>query len=403
MLNDPVSGLIRIGSETAWEIINHPYFQRLRRIRQLGFTSIVFPGANHTRFEHALGAYKLMNDAVQSLRSRGVQISDEESEALQLAILLHDIGHGPFSHALENSIVPNITHEELSLIFMDSLNRQLKGRLDLAIRIFRNEYPRKFFHRLISSQMDIDRLDYLQRDSFYTGVAEGNIGSGRIVSILNVKDDELVIDHKGIYSVESFLISRRLMYWQVYLHKTVISAEQLLLKILKRAKFLADLGIELYSGTAFSFFLYSDIKSSDYNKSNILDNFAGLDDFDIFSAIKIWTEHSDKIMSNLCRRLVSRNLFKIEIADKPFINERIQQLMNEFRLKYPFSEEETAYFIFSDSVQNYFYDPEGTKINILLKDGSIVDISNNLSGFNLALPTDPVERFFLCYPKNLSF
>ena len=344
-----------------------------------------------------------MTDAVQSLKLRSVDISDEESEALQLAILLHDIGHGPFSHALENSIVSNITHEELSLIFMDQLNLQFKGKLALAIRIFKDEYERKFFHQLINSQLDIDRLDYLQRDSFYTGVAEGNIGPGRIVSILNVKDDQLVVDHKGIYSIENFLMSRRLMYWQVYLHKTVISAEQLLLKILKRAKYLAGQGVELYSSPAFHFFMYNDIKATDFIKSNILDNFAGLDDIDIFSAIKVWCDHSDKVLANLCKRLVGRKLLKIEIADEPFKEDRIQELMKIFTVKYKLGSDEAGYFIFSDSVRNFFYDLKGTKINVMLGNGRIVDISNTLSGFNLSVPTDPDERFFLCYPKNLSF
>jgi HD superfamily phosphohydrolase len=401
ILNDPVSGFIRISEKIYSDIIDHPYFQRLRRIKQLGLTDLVFPSANHTRFQHTLGAFMLMQEALEILRHKGVNISDEEMKAASLAIMLHDIGHGPFSHALENSIVANVDHEEISLSFMNFFNDFTNGNLDLCLKMFTNKYERPFFHDLISGQLDIDRLDYLRRDSFFSGVREGNVGSQRIVQIMNVVDEKLVFERKGIYSIENFLIARRIMYWQVYLHKTVLAAEQILIKIFKRAKELVKAGQKIKCNHNLDFFLNYDISLNDFNNPKVLNKFAALDDYDIIVAIKDWTKHRDKVLSDLCRRLIERDLFKVEISKKVFDKKRIGELSNKLSKEFGLSENEKSYFVFSDFVQNSLYDYKSSKINVLKSDGQIVDISDVSSGFNTSLISDPDQEFFLCYPKEL--
>ena len=332
IINDPVYGFINIPGDLIFDLIENPWFQRLRNIRQLGLTSFVYPGANHSRFQHCLGAMHLMEMAISTLRSKGTYISPEEEEAVFCAILLHDSGHGPFSHALENSIISGITHEDLSLLLMKELNERFGGRLELAIEIFKGNYKRRFLHDLIAGQIDMDRLDYLRRDSFFTGVIEGSVGSDRIIRMLNVVNDELVVDEKGIYSLEKFLIARRLMYWQVYMHKTVIASETLLVNVLKRAKQLASEGRDLYATPALRFFLYNSIGPEDllqegtFTPGLIAANFTRLDDTDIYVAAKYWADDSDKILAELAGRLMQRNLFAVELQDKPFSDERIEEL-----------------------------------------------------------------------------
>jgi HD superfamily phosphohydrolase len=397
-----VGGFVRVSEKIHLDLIDHPYFQRLRRINQLGLTHLVFPGANHTRFQHALGAYQLMNETIENLRNKDVDISSDESKALLTAILLHDIGHGPFSHALEESIVGSTNHEDISLFLMKSLDKKFGGELTQGIELFQDHYHRPFFHELISSQLDIDRLDYLRRDSFYTGVSEGSIGSDRIIRMMNVRNDQLVIEQKGIYSIENFLIARRLMYWQVYLHKTVISAEQLMVKILARAKELSGRKIKLPAIDSLAFFLENDIQKEDFNNEEVLNKFVGLDDNDIIQSVKLWTNSSDQVLSMLCNNLLNRKLFKIEFFNSEVNEQKITELKSQIVTKYKVCHEDSKYFVFSDSVTNYFYDVSGTKINILLNNESIVDITNTLSGFNVSILTDPVQRYYLCYPKILT-
>lgn len=402
IINDPVGGFIRVSEKIHIDLIDHPYFQRLRRIKQLGLTNLVYPGAQHTRFQHALGAFQLMNETIENLRNKDIPISADESKALLIAILLHDIGHGPFSHALEESIVESTDHEDISVFLMKSLNKKFHGELEQGIQLFQDEYDRPFFHELISSQLDVDRLDYLRRDSFYTGVSEGSIGSDRIIRMMNVRNDNLVIEQKGIYSIENFLIARRLMYWQVYLHKTVISAEQLMVKILARAKELSRRRIKLSASPSLAFFLENEINKDDFNDDIILDRFAELDDSDIIQSVKLWTRSDDLVLSLLCNNLLNRKLFKIEFYNDKVGEQKMEDLKEHIVTKYKVCLEDCKYFVFSDSVTNYFYDVSGTKINILLNDETIVDITNTLSGFNVSILTDPVQRFFLCYPKNLT-
>lgn len=399
IINDPVSGFISISDKLILDIIDHPYFQRLRGIKQLGLTYLVFPGAMHTRFQHALGAFQLMSETLDNLKQKGVEITDEESEAVLIAILLHDIGHGPFSHALEKSIVENVDHEKFSLLFINHLADLLGEKSNLVLKIFQNQHPKKFLNKLISSQLDIDRLDYLRRDSFYTGVLEGTIGSGRIIRMMNVRDNNLVIEQKGIYSIENFLISRRSMYWQVYLHKTVISAELILVKILERAKVLALNGNELFAAPNLQYFLYNVIKLKDFNNPKVLNNFAYLDDSDIALPVKVWQDHSDKVLSLLCRYLIQRNLFKVELSKISFSEERINNLRKKVSHQLNISIEDSKYFVFEESVRNSLYDGSGESINILLKNDEIVDFSNETGGFDMSLMKEPQERFFLCYPK----
>lgn len=406
IINDPVFGFITIQSEFIYDLIEHPFLQRLRRIKQLGLSSIVFPGVNHTRFEHAIGAVHLMRLAISGLVMKGVEITDEEAEAVTAAILLHDIGHGPFSHALEHSLVEGISHEVISLLLMEELNRQFNGRLEMAIRIFKDEYPKKFLHQLVASQLDVDRLDYLRRDSFFSGVTEGTIGSDRIIKMLNVRNDGLVIEHKGIYSIEKFLISRRLMYWQVYLHKTVLSAENMLVKVLRRAKELVMQGHGLFATPALQVFLERKITKECFtkpvyaNQENILELFVELDDSDLISAMKQWQHHEDKILSYLSGAVINRKLFRIKIQNTPFSDTEITELRNKIIDRWTIDKNELDYFLIHDSITNFAYASGSDKINILMKDGSVREI-NEASDVNLSSLLQTVRKYFVCYPKEL--
>jgi HD superfamily phosphohydrolase len=405
IINDPVYGFISIPGDFIFDLIEHPWFQRLRNIKQLGLTSFVYPGANHSRFQHCLGAMHLMDMALRTLRTKGVEISSAEEEAIFCAILLHDAGHGPFSHALENSIITGISHEDLSLLLMRKLNETFNNKLDLAIKIFTGNYPRKFLHELIAGQMDMDRLDYLRRDSFFTGVIEGSVGSDRIIRMLNVIDDSLVIDEKGIYSLEKFLIARRLMYWQVYMHKTVISSESLLVKILKRAKELAGEGQDLWATPALRFFLYNKLGPDDLFKEGkftpglIAANFTRLDDSDILVSTKYWADHSDKILSDLSSRLLKRDLLAIELQNDPFPKERVNKLKTLTAELFGISKELTDYYVFTNAISNLAYTPDATEVKILLKSGKTADISTVSDMFDHKFLSERVTKYFLCYPK----
>jgi HD superfamily phosphohydrolase len=405
IINDPVYGFISIPGDLVFDIIEHPWFQRLRNIRQLGLTSFVYPGATHTRFQHALGALHLMDQAIQTLRGKNVTISAEEEEAAYIAILLHDSGHGPFSHALENSIIQGITHEEISLLLMNRLNEVFGGRLTLAIDVFKGRYRRKFLHELIAGQIDMDRLDYLRRDSFFTGVIEGSVGSDRIIRMLNVVDDRLVIDEKGIYSLEKFIIARRLMYWQVYMHKTVLSSESLLVNILKRAKELASAGEDLYATPSLRFFLYNSIGTTDLNGKGVFTpgqvaaNFTRLDDNDIFVSAKYWADHSDVVLSELSRRLMQRDLLAIELQNDPFIEKRVEELKMKTSEILKIDFELTKYFVFTGNVSNLAYTPDAPDVKILSKTGLISDISSFSDMFDHRFLSERIIKYFLCYPK----
>lgn len=401
IFNDPIYGFITINHEIIFDLIEHPYFQRLRRIKQLGLTHLVYPGALHTRFHHALGTMYLMQKAVDVIRSKGHIISNKEAEAVSIAILLHDIGHGPFSHALEHSIVNGISHEEISSLFMDELNKEFKGKLDLALKIFRNQYKKKFLYQLVSSQLDMDRLDYLRRDSFYSGVSEGVISTDRIITMLNVKNDELAIDEKGIYSIEKFIIARRLMYWQVYLHKTVLSAENLSVNILKRAKELALKGDDLYCTPALKEFLYNqhNLKAFKTNP-NLLKTFAELDDIDIMASVKIWAKYKDKTLATLCNMMLNRNLYKIKLQAKKFTKAEIDTVKLKIKKKYKLDDNELNYFVFQDNIINNAYNPKMDKINILLKDGKMYDIKEAADTLNISALSTPVKKWFMCFPKH---
>ncbi len=401
IVNDPVYGFITIQYELLFDIIEHPWFQRLRRIRQLGLTDYVYPGAQHTRFHHALGAMHLMSLAIESLRSKGHEITDEENLAAQAAILLHDIGHGPFSHALENSIVNGLNHEELSLLFMRKLNVHFEGKLEMAITIFTDKYHKKFLHQLLSSQLDVDRLDYLNRDSFYTGVAEGTVGSDRIIKMMEVVNGELVLEEKGIYSIEKFLLARRLMYWQVYLHKTVLAAENLLVNMLKRAKYLVQNGEVVFATKGLNYFLNS--TNSTYNENlddEFIEHFSRLDDYDIFAAAKEWMSHTDTILVELSTRLIERKLFKIRIEDQPFKESEIAALKAQWQLK-GISEQDAFYYIFTGEITNSAYKSGEEKINILLKNGTIRDVRDASDQLRLSVYSESIRKYFLCYPKEI--
>jgi len=405
IINDPVYGFISIPGDFVFDLIEHPWFQRLRNIKQLGLTSFVYPGANHSRFQHGLGALHLMNMAIATLRSKEVIISPVEEEATLIAILLHDAGHGPFSHALENSIIGGITHEDMSLLLMRKLNERYSGRLDLAIEIFTGTYRRKFLHELISGQIDMDRLDYLRRDSFFTGVIEGSVGSDRIIRMLNVVDDCLVVEEKGIYSLEKFLIARRLMYWQVYMHKTVISSESLLVKTLKRAKELADQGYDLYTTPALRFFLYNNLGQSDLTDNGkftpglIASNFTRLDDVDILVSAKYWADDSDKVLSDLSGRLLRRDLFAIELQNEPFPVKRVRELSNSAGRLMNVLPELEDYYVFTNSISNLAYTPDTPEVKILLKNGKTAEISTVSDMFDHRFLSERITKYFLCYPK----
>ena len=399
IFNDPIYGFITIPNTLVFDLIEHRYFQRLRRISQMGLSYLVYPGAHHTRFHHALGCMHLMQKAVQTLRFKKVDISEEEEEALLIAILLHDIGHGPFSHAMEHSIVNGVSHEQISLLFMEELNRTFNGSLTLAIQMFRGEYHRRFMHQLISSQFDIDRTDYLKRDSFYTGVAEGNINSERLITMLNVVDNELAIEEKGIYSVEKFLVARRLMYWQVYLHKTGLAAEQLLIRVLQRAKELVSEGVDLKASTALEYFLTNKVEIQHFDAS-VLDIFSRLDDYDIISAMKEWQFHDDFVLSRLCTMILNRDLLKIKYRKKPFPEKKLEKHIDLFKEKYDVPEETARYFVFTGKVENLAYSMDKENIHILMKSGKISDVVKASDLLNLKALSRPVTKYYACYPKH---
>jgi len=402
IINDPVYGFISIPTELIFDLIEHPYFQRLRYIKQLGMTHLVYPGALHTRFHHALGAMYLMGMAIETLRNKDHIITEKEEEAVIIAILLHDIGHGPFSHALEHSIVEGISHEDISGMLMNKLNEQFDGRLSMAIAIFNDDYPRKFLHQLVSGQLDMDRMDYLNRDSFFTGVSEGVISSDRIIKMLNVKNDGIVIEEKGIYSIEKFLIARRLMYWQVYLHKTVISAEFMLSKILKRARELTIQGEQLLTTPALKHFLGKPISRDTFmNEDHHLETFATLDDTDIMAAVKAWTVHPDFVLAKLCRDLVHRDLYKVEISNTPPDKKFIQALTAKAINKYGITAKEASYFVFEETIGNDAYKPGDGNIRILMKDDTVKDITAASDNSNLEALAKTVKKYVLCYKKEL--
>jgi HD superfamily phosphohydrolase len=407
IINDPVFGFINIRSDLVFDLIEHPYFQRLRRIKQLGLSCMVYPGANHTRFEHALGAVHLMRSAIGILKMKGQEISDEEADAVTIAILLHDIGHGPFSHVLESTIVQGVQHETISILLMEELNRQFGGRLNLAIQIFTDQYPRHFLHQLVSSQLDMDRLDYLSRDSFFSGVSEGVISSERIIKMLNIKNDELVVEYKGIYSVENFLIARRLMYWQVYLHKTVLSAEYLLINALARARELAQQRVDLFATPVLKTFLTYEITPDDFVFNRSIDGrpalelFISLDDNDIIASIKEWQNHPDKILSYLSRCIINRRLYKIKISKKPISEQKIALLKEKICLHFNVCDEQMRYFLIADTISNSAYNKASSeKINVLFKNNKVSDIAD-ASDINLSVFSETVRKYFICYPKEL--
>lgn len=399
IINDPVYGFITIPDEIIFDILEHPHMQRLRRIMQLGLSHLVYPGANHTRFHHVLGAMHLMSEAVATIRRKGHEITLEEERAVCLAILLHDIGHGPFSHALEYDIVCGVSHEEISSFFIEELSKEFDGQLDMALLIFQNKYSKPFLHQLVSSQLDMDRLDYLNRDSFYSGVSEGIIGTDRLIEMLNVRDGQLVLEEKGIYSIEKFIVARRLMYWQVYLHKTVVAAEFMLIHALRRAKFLAKRGEDVFASPALSFFMKQDITEVDFQqRKEVLENFAQLDDYDIWSAIKVWQSHPDLILSQLSKCLVNRKLFKIVISKEPFSEERIATERQRIQDAYQLTKEEVDYFVYSDILTNKAYNQDKQNINLLMKNGEIIDLTKASDNLNISALAQPVEKYFLCFP-----
>lgn len=400
LINDPVFGFINIPKGLMYDIVRHPLLQRLSRIKQLGLSSVVYPGAQHTRFQHSLGAFHLMTEAIQQLIQKGHFIFDSEAEAVQAAILLHDIGHGPFSHVLENTIIKDVSHEEISLMLMERMNKEMNGRLSLAIQIFKDEYPKRFLHQLVSGQLDMDRLDYLSRDSFYTGVIEGSIGSARIIKMLDVADDHLVVESKGIYSIENFLTARRLMYWQVYLHKTSVGYERMLISALLRAKELASKGVDLFASPALKFFLYNDIdKEAFYTRRECLENFIQLDDNDIWTSLKAWSTHSDKTLSTLSLGMINRNIFKVEISNTPIGIERKKELTLRIseQLNIPLSE--TSYFVSTPSIEKNMYNPADDSIDIIYKDGTIKNIAEASDMLNISLLSKKVKKYYICYQR----
>ena len=392
ILNDPIYGFITIPNDLAFDIIEHPYFQRLRRISQLGLSYLVYPGAYHTRFHHAIGAMHLATKAIKVLQGKGHKITKEESDAVIYSILLHDIGHAPFSHALENTLIKDYGHEKISLMFMQKLNKEFNGKLNLAIKIFTNRYHKKFLHQLISSQLDVDRLDYLKRDSFYTGVTEGEANSNRIIKLLNVHNDQLVVDAKGIYSIEKFIVARRLMYWQVYLHKTVLVAENMLIKILNRAIKLTQKGVDLPCSNALKKMLH-------VQKSTFLDDYSKLDDFDVFCAIKEWCNSDDYILKNLSKKLVNRNLLKIELSNKKISNTKKNRIKKSIKKKLKLSDKEANYLVFTGKVVNNAYNKDDNKISLLFKNGKIQELSKATDQMNILALSKKVTKHFICFPK----
>lgn len=402
VINDPVHGFIAIHDELIYAIIEHPYFQRLRRIKQLGLTDFVYPGAHHTRFHHALGAYHLMRKALITLKNKGVEISPEEERGAQIAILLHDIGHGPFSHTLEHTLMRDISHEEISLLFMESLNAEFQGQLDLAIKIFKNKYPKKFLHQLVSGQLDVDRLDYLTRDSFFTGVSEGVINYNRLIDMMDVVDNALVLESKAIYSIEKFLISRRIMYWQVYLHKTVVCAEEMLIKLILRAKHLVAQGRKLPCSKALAEFLYKDQADNLRSDKKLLINYANLDDIDILSAVKSWQYEEDKILAFLAGSLQERKLFKIKLQEDSFDSKKIETVKHQIMKRFELNEPDADFLIINKSITTYLYNPKQVEIKILGKNGKLQDFDKASDQWSSLAMQKAVTKHYCCYPKSAS-
>ena len=406
IINDPVYGFINVPSELHFDLIQHPYLQRLRRIKQLGLSYYVYPGATHTRFEHVLGAMHLMNSAITELRKKGHQINEEERSAALTAILLHDIGHGPYSHTLEGVLLQNVNHEEMSVLLMEKINEEFGGRISLGIDIFKNNYSKKFLHKLVSSQLDTDRLDYLKRDSFYSGVTEGGIGTDRIIKMLNVSDDELVIEEKGIYSAEQFLVARRIMYWQVYLHKTVIAAEEMLKRAIKRANEEAHKN-GVFATPALGYFFDHNLNgiekiNSEPVLSYTLDAYTKLDDTDIIVSLKEWSDHSDKVLSEISKRIINRNLFHVDVSNKPFDEKKISNLKEKVVNKYKISGDDADYFVFSDRIKNKAYSiGKDNQITVLFKNGKTADIAEASDLSNIIALSETVEKYYLCYPKDV--
>jgi hypothetical protein len=400
IINDPVFGFIKIPRGLLYDIVQHPLIQRLNRINQLGLASVVYPGARHTRFQHSLGAFHLMSEAILSLQQKGHFIFDSEAEAVEAAILMHDIGHGPFSHVLENTLINGISHEDISLQMMEEINRDLGGQLNLAISIFKDNYPKRFLHQLISSQLDMDRLDYLRRDSFFTGVTEGNIGSARIIKMLNVVDDRLVVEQKGIYSLENYLTTRRLMYWQVYLHKTAVGYEKILVNMLTRAKDLVRQGHRLFASPALNYFLENDVDAVWFEQhKEALQMYEELDDSDIWSAMKAWKHSDDRILSTLATDMLDRRIFKVEVHDEPVNKSRIEQLKRDIALSLGINEEDARYMISLNTIQKDMYSVDDDSIDILYKDGTVKDISEASEILNVALLSKKIRKYYLCYQR----
>lgn len=397
IINDPVHGFVTIPSDLLFDLIEHPLFQRLRRIRQLGLTSYVYPGALHTRFHHSIGAMHLTRDAIDTLRLKGFTITPQESEATLAAILLHDLGHGPFSHALEHTLVKNTNHEELSLFLMQQLNKTFDGRLDLAIAIFTNKYSKHFLHQLVSGQLDMDRLDYLKRDSFYTGVAEGVISTDRIIRMLTVHKDELVVEEKGIYSIEKFIVARRLMYWQVYYHKTVVAVENMLINLLKRAALLVKQGEQLFGTPALLYFLKNEIEPAHFTDDpEVSAQFAALDDFDVYTSIKVWTTHPDFILSTLSRAIVHRDLFKVKLSSDPYTAAEINDAREAVIKSFPQATASiTDYFFSSGTISNKAYQTQHDKIKLISRDGRLIDIAGSSDQLNISVLTQTIIKHFI--------
>lgn len=400
IINDPVFGFIKIPRGVLLNIVKHPLMQRLTRIKQLGLASVVYPGAQHTRFQHSLGAFHLMSEAIISLSQKGVFIFNNEQEAVCAAILMHDIGHGPFSHVLENTLIRGITHEQISLLMMEQINKDLNGELALALKIFKEEYPKKFLHQLISSQLDMDRLDYLRRDSFFTGVTEGNIGSARIIKMLNVVEDSLVVESKGIYSIENYLTSRRLMYWQVYLHKTAVAYEKVLINALKRAKYLVQQGKQLFCPPALKYFLHNTIDRYWFqNHAEALTMYEQLDDTDIWCTLKVWQNSEDKILSLLAKDMINRNVFKVEVREKPVTEEEIYALKDNIAKHFSITFDDAKYLMSVNTIQKDMYDINDDKIAILYKNGTLKDISEASEILNVELLSKKISKYYLCYQR----
>ena len=401
IINDPVFGFIKIPRGLLYGIVEHPLFQRLNRINQLGLASVVYPGARHTRFQHSIGAFHLMTEAVRSLQEKGNFIFDSEAEAVEAAILMHDIGHGPFSHVLENTLMHGISHEEISLMMMEEINRYFNGQLNLAISIFKGDYPKNFLHQLLSSQLDMDRLDYLRRDSFYTGVTEGNIGSARIIKMLNVIDDSLVVEHKGIYSLENYLTTRRLMYWQVYLHRTCVAYEKVLINMLNRVKELIRMGQQVFASPALLYFLSNQVDKDWFDTHpEALVNYSELDDSDIWSAMKVWKHHDDKILSTLATDMLDRHIFKVEVTEEPVDETHIETIAKGISAQMEISIEDAKRYMMSiNTISKDMYNVDDDSITILYKNGEMRDISEASELLNVQLLSKKIRKYYLCYQR----